>query len=112
MSCAFCDIIEGRRGADVFYEDERTIVFADIHPKANIHLLVCPKEHYTMLAEMPDDLKLILLGVVNYISRSLGIEDNFRLLVNNGALAGQIIEHMHIHFMSNARVELEYKGRG
>ena len=110
MSCAFCDIIKHKKPARIFFEDDRVIVFADIYPRAEIHLLVCPKNHYSTILDMPDDQVLLLIETSRYIARELGIEDNFRLILNNGAKAGQIIEHLHFHFLSNERgVKAEFK---
>jgi histidine triad (HIT) family protein len=110
MSCTFCDIIAGKRKARIFHEDERIIVFADINPRAEIHLLVCPKEHYTTIMDLPDNLALKMIEVVRDIAGRLGVKHNFRLVLNNGAKAGQIIEHIHFHFLSNEPgVKVEFK---
>jgi len=110
MSCTFCDIIKHKKPARIFFEDDRVIVFADIFPKAEIHLLICPKNHYSTILDMPDEQVLSLIETSRYIARRLGIEDNFRLVLNNGAKAGQIIEHLHFHFLSNASgVMVEFK---
>jgi len=105
MSCAFCEIVEGKKRARVFYEDEATIVFADINPKARVHLLVCPKEHHTRLYKLPNGLILRLTKTIGIIAERLKLEDNFRLQLNNGAKAGQIIKHLHFHFISHGSDE-------
>lgn len=110
MSCVFCQIAAGEKPARVFHEDDEIIVFADILPRAAIHLLICPRAHYTTLLELPDDLSIKLLETARQISRELSIEDNFRLILNNGAKAGQIIEHLHFHFLSNSQsAKIVYK---
>ena len=40
--CIFCKIINGDFGTEFVYETENTVVFNDIHPKAPVHMLVCP----------------------------------------------------------------------
>jgi histidine triad (HIT) family protein len=110
MSCTFCDIIAHKKPAKIFFEDDRVIVFADIFPRAEVHLLICPKSHYSTILNAPDEQVLPLIETSRYIARKLGIEDNFRLVLNNGAKAGQIIEHLHFHFLSNASgVKVEFK---
>jgi histidine triad (HIT) family protein len=101
MKCAFCDIIRGERPARIFYEDEATIAFADINPKAPVHLLICPKEHHERIYKLPDELVLRLTKTIGIIAEKLKLEDNFRLQLNNGAGAGQIIDHLHFHFISH-----------
>lgn len=110
MSCTFCQVVKKQKPAKIFFEDDRVIVFADILPRASIHLLVCPKEHFSRLVEIPNDLLLKLMDTVKDIAKELSVEDNFRLVLNNGTQAGQIIEHLHFHFLSNAHgIEVEYK---
>ncbi|UCD95648.1 MAG: HIT domain-containing protein [Candidatus Zixiibacteriota bacterium] len=103
MSCIFCQIADGKKPAKVFFEDAQIIVFADILPRAPVHLLVCPKKHYASLLDLPEELLLKLHETIRKIATELSIKDNFRLIVNNGAAAGQIVEHLHFHFISNAR---------
>jgi histidine triad (HIT) family protein len=103
MSCVFCRIAEGKEPAKIYFQDDFVIAFADVLPKAAVHLLVCPKEHYSNLLDLPNELLIRLLEAVRKIASDLGIQNNFRLILNNGASAGQIIEHLHFHFISNAR---------
>jgi len=109
MTCIFCEIARGEKPAKIFYKDDATIVFADINPKAPIHLLVCPREHHERIYKLPADLVLRLTKTIGIIAEKLQLEDNFRLQLNNGARAGQIIDHLHFHFISRGSDEhLEY----
>ena len=102
MNCIFCQIAGKEKPAKIYFEDDNLIVFSDILPRATLHLLLCPKKHYATLLDIPDDILMNLMERARIISRELKIEDNFRLVLNNGAKSGQIIEHFHFHFMSNA----------
>ena len=42
-NCVFCKISRGEIPAKKVYEDEHTLAFHDINPKAPIHILVIPK---------------------------------------------------------------------
>ncbi|PKK82850.1 MAG: histidine triad nucleotide-binding protein [candidate division Zixibacteria bacterium HGW-Zixibacteria-1] len=110
MECIFCQIIRGEKPARKYLENNEVIVFADILPRASIHLLICPKEHFTSLLELPDKLAVQMLETARIIAKDLGLEKNFRLVLNNGAAAGQIVAHIHFHFMSNAGgIKINYK---
>jgi len=112
MKCIFCDIIERKKPAQVYFENDDLIVFADILPRAAIHLLITPKAHYRNLNDIPDDLLIKLVQRARIIAQELSIEENFRLILNNGASAGQIIEHIHFHFLSNAGgINIKYMDR-
>ena len=109
MDCPFCQIIEGKKPAKVFFEDDHTIVFADILPRAKIHLLICPKRHSVRLVDMPEKDFLNIMKTAQTTAHKLGVIDNFRLILNNGIQAGQIIDHIHFHFLSNqAGVNITY----
>lgn len=110
MGCVFCEIIEKKKPAKIFLEDDNIIVFADILPRAAVHLLVCPKEHYERFVDLPENAFLEILQTVKTVTARLGLENNFRLVLNNGAQAGQIIGHIHLHYLSNqAGVKVDYK---
>ena len=111
MNCIFCQIIKGEKPARIFYEDSDIIVFADIFPKAPIHLLFCPKYHYPMIQDMENEILLKLVDRIKVIAKELGVENNYRLILNNGPLSGQIVGHLHFHFLSNADRELKFRSQ-
>ena len=98
--CIFCKIINGDFGTEFVYEDENAVVFKDINPKANIHLLVVPRVHVESLNEL-DDEQLIgkLMMVVKKVTNQLGIK-SYRTVINTGKEAGQEVFHLHIHILS------------
>ncbi len=111
MKCVFCDIVNKSEPADVFYEDEDVIVFHDRYPRAPTHLLICPREHYTDLLDAPPSIMPKMFEVVKLVADKLGTGDNgFRIVVNNGANAGQVIFHLHFHFLTHRRPARPAKG--
>lgn len=99
-NCIFCQIIEHRAPAQIVFENERVIVFEDYRPRAPIHLLVCPKTHYPDFLSTPPKEVEYLFKICRALADKLKVEKGFRLMINNGAQAGQIVFHLHIHFIS------------
>lgn len=99
----FTKIINGDIPADIIYEDEDCICIKDIAPKAPTHVLVIPRTPIPRLADASDTDKTLLghlMLKVGDIARQLGVEDAFRVVVNNGAGAGQTVFHLHLHILA------------
>jgi histidine triad (HIT) family protein len=97
----FGRIARGEVRADVVYEDDRCVAFRDIDPKAPAHLLVVPRKPIERLSKAEaDDEALLghLLRVAARVAREAGLAD-FRLVVNDGAGAGQSVFHLHLHVL-------------
>lgn len=100
MDCVFCRIVAGTARAEIIFENDRVVIFHDHWPRATAHLLVVPKAHYATLLETPPDEVAYLMKVCRALAESLQLEDGFRLMINNGPRSGQIVFHLHVHFMS------------
>ena len=98
--CIFCKIISGDFGTEFVYENDYAVVFKDINPKADTHLLVVPKLHVESLNEL-DDKNLLgeLLLTVKTVTKNLGIK-SYRTVINTGKEAGQEVFHLHIHILA------------
>lgn len=97
----FGKIARGEMKADVVYEDDRAVAFRDIDPKAPTHILVIPRKPLAQLSEAEaGDESLLghLILVARKVAADEGLED-FRLVVNNGAGAGQSVFHLHLHVL-------------
>ncbi|MCB9526783.1 MAG: histidine triad nucleotide-binding protein [bacterium] len=99
MSTIFGKILSGEIPADRVYEDEHCVAFRDINPAAPVHVLVIPRKAIARLSAMTeDDEPLVghLMRVATLVAKQQGLED-CRLVVNNGAGAGQTVFHLHVH---------------
>ena len=99
----FQKIIDKELAADIVYEDDSCLAFKDINPVAPIHILVIPKKRIEKISDSnTEDKELLghLFLVAGNIARDLGIEEAFRLVVNNGAGAQQTVFHLHIHLIA------------
>jgi histidine triad (HIT) family protein len=99
----FQKIIDKELPADIIYEDELALVFKDINPVAPTHILIIPKKQIEKVSDAEDQDKELLghlLLVAGKVARDLGIDEAFRLVVNNGAGAQQTVFHLHIHLIA------------
>ena len=100
--CLFCKIVRGEIPSSKVYEDDKMLVFKDIEPKAKVHLLAIPKNHFKLLTEMDEeraeDLKYILKKIP-LIAKENGLENGYRLIINQGDDAGQTVFHLHVHIL-------------
>jgi len=99
----FEKIINKEIPADIIYEDDISIVIKDISPQAPTHLLIIPKKVIPKLSDATkEDQEILghLMLVAGKIADDLGLDETFRLVVNNGAKAGQSVFHLHLHLLS------------
>ena len=99
----FEKIINKEIPAEILYEDDISIVIKDISPQAPTHLLIIPKKVIPKLSDATDEDKDILghlMLLAGQIANQLGLDETFRLVVNNGAKAGQSVFHLHLHLLS------------
>lgn len=100
----FSKIISGEIPTEFLYEDELCVCIRDIAPKAPTHILIVPRRPIPRLVDAQDkDEKLLghLLLVAGKVARQLGVENAFRLVVNNGEEAGQTVFHLHLHLLAS-----------
>ena len=100
--CVFCKIIKGQIPSTKVYEDEKMLVFKDIEPKAKVHLLAIPKDHFKLLSEMDESRAQTLsymLAKIPQIAAENGCANGYRLVINQGDDAGQTVFHLHIHIL-------------
>ena len=100
--CLFCKIIAGDIPSDKIYEDEQVLVFKDINPKADVHLLMIPKKHINSLNEVSvddDTIMAHMMRLLPTLAKEQGLDDGFRTIINTGKGGGQIVFHLHIHLL-------------
>ncbi|MBM3357740.1 MAG: histidine triad nucleotide-binding protein [Betaproteobacteria bacterium] len=103
MSTIFGKIIRREIPADIVYEDEQCLAFRDINPQAPTHVLIIPRKEISTLGDAgvgDRDLLGHLVLAAAKIACQLGVEKAFRLVINNGAEAGQSVFHLHLHLLA------------
>jgi histidine triad (HIT) family protein len=99
----FGKITRGDIPTDFLYEDNLCVVIRDLYPQAPTHVLIIPRQPIAMLsAASEDDQALLghLMLVAGKMAKQLGVEDAFRLVVNNGEGGGQTVFHLHLHLLA------------
>ena len=108
MDCIFCKIADGKIPSQILYQDNEVVAFPDINPVAPVHILVIPKKHIPALTDVTTaDLSLIgkMVSVANQLAKEKGIsESGYRLVINCGKDAGQLVPHLHIHLIGGRKL--------
>lgn len=105
--CLFCKIIAKKIQAKYAYEDETFIAIYDINPQAPVHLLIIPKKHISGVSDAVSSDQA-LLGAMQLCAKQLAaeqkVEKGYRLVINNGAEAGQSVFHLHLHLLGGRKM--------
>ena len=100
--CIFCKIMKGEIPSTKFYEDELMFIIADIAPRA--------KKHYKLITEMTEADAANLSKMITKIGElapGLGLDNGYRLIINQGDDARQTVHHLHIHIMGGELLGIE-----
>ena len=102
--CVFCKIVAGSIPANVVYQDNNVIAFLDIDPLFPGHVLLCPREHYPTLTDLPAALAGRLMEKAQVmaaaVESALDAEGTF-IAINNRV--SQLVPHLHIHVVPRRR---------
>jgi len=106
--CIFCLIASKKIAAKVVHEDDRILAFEDINPKAPVHILIIPKEHFPSLDDIPaeksDILSHILLQARRIAAEKGLAASGYRLVLNTGRDSGQEVFHIHFHLLGGRKM--------
>jgi histidine triad (HIT) family protein len=106
--CIFCQIARRELPATIVYEDNLSVAFRDINPKAPVHILVIPKKHIRSLVEAEkEDAPLLghLIHIGNEVARKENISNKgYRLVINSGLESGQSVWHIHLHVLGGRKM--------
>ncbi|MCD6477505.1 MAG: HIT family protein [Candidatus Aenigmarchaeota archaeon] len=104
--CIFCKIVSGEVRSEKVYEDDDVVAFLDVNPSAPGHTVVVPKQHFSSILDMDDDLLCKVFKAVKkvtgMIKESLN-PDGFTIGINQGEAAGGRIPHLNVHIIPRFR---------
>ena len=106
-NCVFCKIVKGDIPSPRLYEDDKMIVIRDIEPKANLHYLCMPKTHFATLAQLNEERAEIvkhIFQVIPTLEKQLGLENGYRVIINQGENGGQTVKHLHVHLLGGEKL--------
>ena len=100
--CLFCAIIDGEIPSYKLYEDEYFYVMLDRFPKCLGHTLILPKRHTAHIFDLKTEESQRLFPLAQKIAGAMRVSLDFtglNLIQNNGAAAGQEVNHFHLHLI-------------
>jgi histidine triad (HIT) family protein len=104
----FSKIIRREIPVNIVYEDDLALAFKDINPQAPVHILVIPKKPIVKLADAePDDQAILghLLLTAQKVAAEAGLNNGYRVVINNGADGGQTVYHLHLHILGGRQMQ-------
>lgn len=107
MTTLFGKIISGEIPSEKVFENEHILAIKDLFPQAPVHILIMPKKEIPDIQSVQEaDFHLIaeIIKVAQQLAEEFEITEGYRLLTNNGSLAGQTIFHLHFHLMGGRKL--------
>jgi len=105
--CIFCRVALGKLPAYILYKDDHVVAFHDINPQAPVHILIVPTRHIPDLeATGPEESDIVcrMSQVAAKVAADLRFANNgYRMVINNGRSAGQLVPHLHMHLLSGRK---------
>lgn len=102
MASIFSRIVQGEIPAAKLFEDDLTLAFLDVNPAARGHSLVICKQELPDLLSLPPELVAAVARTSQTVARALMAAlqpDGLNVVQNNGAAAGQVVFHYHVHLI-------------
>lgn len=105
----FDKIIKKEIPSTVVYEDEKVLAFRDINPQAPTHVVIIPKvkDGLTGLSKA-EERHVEILGCLLYaakvIAKQEGLEDGYRIVINDGPSGCQSVYHIHVHLLGGRQM--------
>lgn len=100
--CIFCKIGKGEIPSATIYENSDFRVFLDVAPANRGHALIIPKEHADNIFQLDGETAGKLFSLATVVARAIKEEtkcEGMNIVQNNGAVAGQTVNHFHLHLI-------------
>jgi len=101
-NCTFCKIVERHISARIISQNDNAIAFLDAFPLSVGHTLIIPKRHYSKLQDMNRGYSSAMFDLLRVVTEAVEKATRAKastIAIHNGAEAGQVILHVHIHII-------------
>jgi histidine triad (HIT) family protein len=106
--CEFCEIVAGKDEGQIIFQDREVTAFRDIHPAAPTHVLIVPNRHIATINDITENDESLLghmFVIAHQLAKDEGVANSgYRLVINNGPDAGQMVFHIHLHLLGGHRL--------
>jgi histidine triad (HIT) family protein len=106
--CLFCKIANGDVPSYKVYEDENFLVILDRFPRNEGECLVLTKQHFDNIFDLDPALVSKAFELAQRVALKLKETlpmAGLNILQNNGAAAGQQVNHFHLHVIPRAELD-------
>ena len=105
IECLFCKIVKGEIESNFLKESDKVVVFADINPVADVHILIVPKKHIESVSTIKNEDSDYLVDMFAVASRLAADKklDAYRLSFNAGRY--QHVGHLHMHLLGGEKIQ-------
>lgn len=107
MKTIFQKIYDGEIPSKLVYKDELCMAICDLNPQAPVHILLIPRKPIARLSEASGEDEQILSHLMltaPKVAKQAGLTDGFRVVINNGLMAGETVPHLHLHILGGRQM--------
>ena len=100
--CIFCKIAKGDIPSATIYESNELKCILDVAPANKGHALIIPKEHFDNIFELDAETAAKVFSFATIAAKAIKEEtncDGLNIVQNNGEVAGQTVNHFHMHII-------------
>ncbi len=106
--CIFCKLANGEIPTNMVYQDSDMACFCDADPQAPVHLLLVPKQHISSLDDLKNEHSELISKMmlkIKALAIKEGLENGYRVVINNGEDGQQTVKHLHIHILGKRAMQ-------